>query len=226
MYGLLVIHLEHLYRVYLSGGTVPMPGMQSVIPEVADDQARIKAALKREFKVAECPPAASLLPHSSALKDRQVLIRWQKPWHLATIIGAAKSDAQLMKFMNDNVAPTHRVLYASDNIEGDAYLAASSYYVEGAISCMGTWLLLDKLPLESDVHPRLVRNPQRQQSTGRPGKGKRHKAASGPTSDVHAKRVRTAKGAVRPASKKSTVSSPSPAKATSPASAGKRRKTS
>ena len=44
MYGRLCLHLEHLYRHYKSGGTAPLKGLPPVLPEVADDQARLKAA--------------------------------------------------------------------------------------------------------------------------------------------------------------------------------------
>ena len=214
MYGMLVVHLEALYRHYLSGGTEPLKNAKAVLPEVHEDQVRIKAIIDQKFTIAECPSTAALASHARDLINRQILIRWSKPWYRATILGAAASDSQLMKFGNETVPPTHRVRFATDQKEGEAYLTDKSYYVEGAVSSWGQWLLLDDMPLESDIHPSRVRNPENKRTAGRPAESKRHMPHAGPTSKTHAKRPRVPTQASSPGrrSEGSPVSSPSPAR--------------
>ena len=185
MYGQLSLHLQHLHRHYKSGGTVPLKGMNAVLPDISEDQARLKAALGKMYAVADCPSMQFLNPMNPDWIKRKVLIRWHSPWHVAEVVAKASNDAQPMMYKDAEVQPTHLVYYLKDRTQGEAYLTADSYYVEGARSVLGTWALLEDKPLESAVDPTDVRDPQsKRKQAGTTGRirNKRLAPEHGPTS--------------------------------------------
>ena len=187
MYAQLSLHVEHLYKHYKSGGTVPLKNMKAVLPAITDDEARLKAALGKLFTYAECPSKAFVHPLNPDFQKRDVLIRWHGPWHRAKVLNKPSPDAPLMKFKGKEYKPTALVYYYTDKAEGDALLIPDNYYVEGAISEFGTWVLLEPRPLQSAVAAEEVRAPPSKRAASRDKRaGGRHETARKKPADPHA----------------------------------------